>query len=46
MIKAALTRHKGNITRAAQELGLTRPTLYEFLTKLGLRDKHSTAVNG
>ncbi len=46
MIKAALSRHKGNITRAAQELGLTRPTLYEFLTKLGLRDKHSTAVNG
>jgi two-component system NtrC family response regulator len=46
MIKSALARHKGNITRAAQELGLTRPTLYEFLTKLGLRDKHSSAVNG
>ena len=34
LIRRALDRHKGNITRAAQELGVSRPTLYELMDKL------------
>jgi two-component system NtrC family response regulator len=36
MIQEALERHKGNVTRAAAELGVSRPTLYELMEKLGL----------
>jgi len=36
MIQRALDRHKGNVTRAAEELGVSRPTLYELMEKLGL----------
>ncbi len=35
-IKKALTRHDGNITHAAKELGLTRTALYRRLEKYGL----------
>ena len=33
-IRRALARNKGSITKAAEELGLTRPTLYELMEKL------------
>ena len=36
LIQRALDRHKGNITRAAQKLGVSRPTLYELMDKLGI----------
>jgi two-component system NtrC family response regulator len=36
MVEAALARNKGNLTRAAQELEISRPTLYELLEKLGI----------
>jgi two-component system, NtrC family, response regulator len=36
MIQNALTRHRGKISRAASELGITRPTLYDLMTKLGI----------
>jgi len=36
MVQQALTRHKGNITRAATELGVSRPTLYDLMEKLGI----------
>src|SRR5712671_1421810 len=36
MIEAALTRTKGNVTRAAVELAVSRPTLYELMEKLGM----------
>ena len=36
MIQRALGRHKGNVTRAAAELGVSRPTLYELMEKLGI----------
>ena len=36
MIRQALDRHKGNMTRAAAELGVSRPTLYELMDKLGI----------
>jgi two-component system NtrC family response regulator len=36
LIRRALDKHKGNITRAAQKLGVSRPTLYELMDKLGI----------
>lgn len=39
MIVKALTRHKDNITRASEELGISRPTLYEMMEKLGITKK-------
>src|SRR3954468_4743692 len=36
MIQQALTRHAGRITTAAAELGISRPTLYELMDKLGI----------
>lgn len=35
-ILKALKNHKGNMTRAAEELGISRPTLYEMMEKLGI----------
>jgi len=40
MIQQALERHGGKISRASEELGISRPTLYELMEKLGL-DKPS-----
>jgi two-component system NtrC family response regulator len=39
MIEAALAKTKGNLTRAAVELAISRPTLYELMEKLGLSRK-------
>ena len=36
MIEAALARNKGNISRAAVELEISRPSLYELIQKLGI----------
>ena len=36
LIQQALFRNKGNITKAAAELGVSRPTLYELMEKLGI----------
>jgi len=36
LITRALTARKGNISRAASDLGISRPTLYELMTKLGI----------
>src|SRR5690606_25830999 len=35
-IRTALMRNFGNISRAAEQLGVTRPTLYDLLNKYGL----------
>jgi two-component system NtrC family response regulator len=37
MIGQALKRNKGKISRAAPELGVSRPTLYELIEKLGIK---------
>jgi two-component system NtrC family response regulator len=35
-VQQALNRHRGKISAAALELGISRPTLYELLEKLGI----------
>jgi two-component system NtrC family response regulator len=37
LIQRALSRNKGNVTKAASELGVRRPTLYELMEKLGMK---------
>jgi two-component system NtrC family response regulator len=36
MIRQVLRKHTGKITSAAVELGISRPTLYELMDKLGI----------
>ncbi len=36
LIQQVLAKHRGNITRAANELGISRPTLHELLTKYNI----------
>jgi two-component system, NtrC family, response regulator len=36
VVQDALRRHRGKITAAALELGISRPTLYELMEKLGI----------
>jgi two-component system, NtrC family, response regulator len=36
MVQEALRRHNGKITSAAVELGISRPTMYELMEKLGV----------
>jgi two-component system NtrC family response regulator len=37
MIKKALQKHSGKITAAAADLGISRPTFYELMEKLGIQ---------
>ena len=39
LIQKALARTKDNVTRAAEILGISRPTLYELMEKLGIERK-------
>jgi two-component system NtrC family response regulator len=36
MVQSALRKHGGKITSAAMDLGVSRPTLYELMEKLGI----------
>jgi two-component system NtrC family response regulator len=36
LIQRAMARNKGKITQAAADLGISRPTLYELMDKLGI----------
>ncbi|MBD3220597.1 response regulator [bacterium] len=38
LVTAALARHRGNVTRAARDLGLERTNLHKRIRALGLRD--------
>ncbi len=38
-IRQAMIRTNGNISQAAELLGITRPTLYDLMGKYGVRDK-------
>ena len=37
MIQRTLTRNKGNLTRTAAELSISRPSLYDLMEKLGIK---------
>ena len=39
MIEAAISKNRGNLTRTAAELAISRPTLYELMQKLGVSRK-------
>jgi two-component system NtrC family response regulator len=39
MVEQALRRHNGKVSAAAAGLGISRPTLYELMEKLGIRKK-------
>jgi two-component system NtrC family response regulator len=39
MVTRVLARNNDNVTRAAEELGVSRPTLYELMEKLGIGRK-------
>jgi two-component system NtrC family response regulator len=39
IILRVLAKHNDNITRASEELGISRPTLYELMEKLGIARK-------
>jgi two-component system NtrC family response regulator len=41
LVTQALRRHKGNISAAASQLGISRPTLYELMDRFGLRRNES-----
>jgi len=40
MVQRALNRNAGRISAAAAELGISRPTLYELMEKLGIHSTH------
>ena len=42
MIEQALKRNSGKITSAAADLGISRPTLYELMEKLGIAKERAT----
>ena len=37
MVRLALDKHEGNVSKTAAELGISRPTLYQLLDRYGLR---------
>ena len=39
LVQKALAKHKGNITKAAADLGISRPTLYELMEKVGIKKR-------
>ena len=41
IIERVLGRNKGNVTRTAAELGVSRPTLYELIERYGLKPTES-----
>jgi len=41
LIEMNISKYKGNIKRVAKELGISRPTLYELITKYGLNTKYT-----
>lgn len=42
LVRSAVERHNGNIKRASEELGVSRPTLYDLIDKYKLKLKNGT----
>src|SRR5881396_2371516 len=46
MVEQALKKNSGRITAAAADLGISRPTLYELMEKLGIaKERTNTSIN-
>jgi two-component system nitrogen regulation response regulator NtrX len=45
LVRDALARHRGNVTRAARDLGLERTNLHKRIRALGLRDEDGEATS-
>ena len=43
LVTNALQKHHGNVSQAATDLGVSRPTLYELMEKFGLKKDSATA---
>jgi two-component system, NtrC family, response regulator len=41
LVRLAMEKAEGNISRAAAELGISRPTLYQLLARYGLKKTKS-----
>jgi two-component system NtrC family response regulator len=45
LVRLAMEKAEGNVTRAASYLGVSRPTLYQMLARFGLRKMKSEDLN-
>jgi len=43
LVQSAMARNKRNLSRTASELGISRPTLYDLMDKLGIERKEQRA---
>jgi two-component system NtrC family response regulator len=41
LVRLAMEKAEGNVSRAAAELGISRPTLYQLLARYGLKKTKS-----
>lgn len=41
LVRQALDRSNGNVSAAAKDLGVSRPTIYELMNKLGISKEHA-----
>jgi len=46
LVQSVLEKTDGNVSKAAVELGVSRPTLYQLLSRYGLRQSKSTGRYG
>ena len=46
LVRLAMEKADGNISRAAADLGISRPTLYQLLARYGLKKESTTVVKG
>ncbi len=45
IVQRALNVHAGNISAAAEDLGISRPTLYELIEKLGIKRPETESLS-
>jgi two-component system NtrC family response regulator len=45
LVRLAMEKAEGNVSKAAVELGISRPTLYQLLTRYGLKRAKSKGLN-
>ena len=46
LVRSAMEKARGNVSRAASELGISRPTLYHLLARYGLRKQKQDGQDG